>query len=93
MYKYTGLQKPSRIHYECCYALLRTATNQYESTSSVANSTNRARFVVFVENFLTVKNILHERHEYPEPTRSVENHSQMRYVSLRVFRMCHECHS
>ena len=48
---------------------------------------------MYITYFLTVKNILHERHECPEPTRSVENHIQMRYVSLRVLRMCHEWHS
>ena len=72
------------------YEPQRINRNQYESTSTVANSTNGARFVAFVEDFLTVKNLLHERHKCPEPTRSVENHSQMRYVSLRVLRMCHE---
>ena len=79
-------------HHECTtntatryYEPQRINRNQYESTSSVANSTNRACFVAFVEDFLTVKNILHERHECPKP-----NHSQMRYVSLRVLRMCHE---
>ena len=62
---------------------------KYESTSTVVLRTPRIERDSW-QDFLTVKNILHERHECPEPTRSVENHSQMSYVSLRVLRMCHE---
>ena len=77
--------------------LPRSITNHYESTGINTNEhtplltpcsvANKAWFVAFVEDFLTVKNMLHELHECQEPTRSVENHIQMRYISLR---MCHE---
>ena len=65
-------------------------TNQHAPLRTSRSNANRVWFVAFLEDFLTVKNILHE---CPEPTRSIENHIQMRYVSLRVLRMCHKWHS
>ena len=60
---------------------IRINTNQHTLLSTSRSNANRVRFV---DDFLTVKNILHEHDECPEPTQSVENHIQMRYVSLRM---------
>ena len=68
------------------YEPLRINRNQHAPLRTPRSVANRAWFVAFVEDFLTVKNMHHE-HQCPEPTQSVENHIQMCYVSLR---MCHE---